>query len=328
MSLFVEISYRFSGFQVDVKFDAPTGVTAVFGPSGAGKSTIVNAVGGLLTPDAGRISLSGRVILDTQAGVNVPPHRRRVGYVFQDARLFPHLSVRNNLLFGQRFAPRTSRIATLSDVVDLLGIEPLLERRTLALSGGEKQRVAIGRALLAAPEILLLDEPLASLDEARKAEVLPYLERLSAEARIPMLYVSHARHEVQRLAQTVVEIEAGRVIRQGPVEGFAHERGMGAERLTLPPGAMGVGSAGLSFDATDVILAAPGTLSGAAYQVEARVLSVEVSGEVVLVRLAVGTTEIVLPQPAAALANAGLDQPGPVSLLLAAAEVSAPAEPD
>lgn len=321
MSLSVEIKHLFSGFHVDVGFEAPQGVTAVFGPSGAGKSTIVNAVGGLLTPDAGRISLSGRVILDTQSGVNVPPHKRRVGYVFQDARLFPHLSVRNNLLFGQRFAPRSSRIASLAEVVELLGIAPLLERRTAALSGGEKQRVAIGRALLAGPEILLLDEPLASLDEARKGEVLPYLERLSAEARIPMLYVSHARHEVQRLAQTVVEIEAGRVVRQGPVEAFVGASGAAPVRISLPAGSLGPDAAVISFRTSDAMLTAPDTRSGAPYQFEGRITAVEQAADAALVTVVVAGAEIELRQSPEALARAGLDGPAKVAVHITAADI-------
>ncbi len=335
MKLSVEITHVFSGFEADIQFDAPRGVTAVFGPSGSGKSTVVNAVGGLLRPDAGRISLGGRVILDTARGIDVPPHRRRVGYVFQDARLFPHLNVRNNLLFGQRFARRSSRIATLEDVIDLLGIAPLLERRTPTLSGGEKQRVAIGRALLAGPEILLLDEPLASLDEARKAEVLPYLERLSAEADIPMLYVSHSRREVHRLAQWVVELAAGRVTRQGPAADFA--AGPGAAKaegivLTLPGPALGRADDGglwrLSFLPDDALLSAPGGRSSAAHELAAIIRRVGRAEGRAMVTLVLAGQEVQIAVPEAALARLGLGPGDSAALLLTRAEVAkAPLRP-
>ena len=216
MTLEVALGHRLGAFRLDVAFEAPAGVTALFGRSGSGKTTVVDAVAGLLAPERGRVALEGRTLLDTEAGVRVPAHRRRVGYVFQDARLFPHLSVRRNLLFGRRFAPRGAALEEPGRVVDLLGIGPLLERRPGALSGGERQRVAIGRALLAGPRLLLMDEPLASLDEPRRAEILPHLERLRDEARVPILYVSHSVAEVARLATTVVVLEGGRVVRAGP----------------------------------------------------------------------------------------------------------------
>lgn len=211
----VALSHDFGGFALDVAFTAPGGVTALFGRSGAGKTTVVNAVAGLLRPSSGRIAAGGEVLFDAAAGVFVPPHRRRVGYVFQDGRLFPHLSVRANLLYGARFAGAGE--AELPRVVGLLGLDALLARRPGALSGGEKQRVAIGRALLARPRMLLMDEPLAALDEARKAEILPYVERLAGETGLPILYVSHSVAEVARLAATVVVLAEGRVARTGPV---------------------------------------------------------------------------------------------------------------
>ncbi|THD84751.1 molybdenum ABC transporter ATP-binding protein [Aliigemmobacter aestuarii] len=216
MTLEVSLGHRFAGFTLDVAFQAPAGVTVLFGRSGSGKSTVVNAVAGLLRPERGRIAVSGSVVLDTDAGVMLPPHRRRMGYVFQDGRLFPHLTVRQNLLYGRWFAPQGARGAEFDRVVALLGIGPLLDRRPGALSGGEKQRVAIGRAILSDPRLLLMDEPLAALDEARKAEILPYLERLRDEVNLPILYVSHSMAEVARLATTIVVLEAGRVAACGP----------------------------------------------------------------------------------------------------------------
>ncbi len=216
MTLEISLAHRFGDFVIDVSFQAPAGITALFGRSGAGKTTVVNAVAGLLRPERGRITVNGHSLLDTQAGINVPVYSRRVGYVFQDARLFPHLTVRQNLQFGARFNPVGGATTSLENVVDLLGIGHLLGRWPGTLSGGEKQRVAIGRALLSNPRILLMDEPLAALDESRKAEILPYLERLRDELDIPILYVSHAVPEVARLATTLVALSDGRVMRHGP----------------------------------------------------------------------------------------------------------------
>ena len=214
----ISLHHRFADFTLDLAFRAPAGVTALFGRSGSGKTTVVNAVAGLLQPERGRIVIGERVLTDTATRINLAPHRRRIGYVFQDARLFPHLNVRQNLSYGRFFAPgsRASAKEDLHQTVELLGISHLLERRPGALSGGEAQRVAIGRALLSDPGLLLMDEPLAALDEARKAEILPYLERLRDQTRIPILYVSHSVAEVARLATTVVLLEAGRLRRAGP----------------------------------------------------------------------------------------------------------------
>ena len=215
----VDIEHRLADFALDIHFQAGRGLTALFGRSGAGKTSVVNAIAGLLRPRRGRIVMDGSVLLDTERGICVPTHRRRVGYVFQEGRLFPHLTVRQNLMFGRWFAPARERRATnLDDIVDLLGIAELLDRRPGRLSGGEKQRVAIGRALLASPRLLLMDEPLASLDARRKDEILPYLERLRDEARVPIVYVSHSIAEVTRLATTIVLISAGRVHAVGPVQ--------------------------------------------------------------------------------------------------------------
>ena len=188
-------------FALDVAFETRARVVALFGPSGSGKTTLLNVIAGLIRPLAGSVRVDGRVLIDTESGAFVPVHRRRIGYVFQDARLFPHLSVRANLAYGRWFAPVPERYADPAEVVALLGLRPLLDRRPATLSGGERQRVAIGRALL------------ASLDAARKAETLPYVERLRDELSIPIVYVSHSRDEVDRIAEEVVGIDDGRVLR-------------------------------------------------------------------------------------------------------------------
>jgi len=213
----LEVSLRqpLDGFTLDLSFEAPEGVTVLFGGSGAGKTTVINAVAGLRRPESGRVALNGRVLFDLGKGLWVPPHRRRLGYIFQEARLFPHLTVRQNLLFGRWFAPRGAVREDLDRIVAMLGIGALMQRHPVALSGGEKQRVAIGRALLSSPDLILADEPLAALDEARKEEILPYFERLRDELKVPMLYVSHSAAEVARLATSVVVLKDGQVQRQG-----------------------------------------------------------------------------------------------------------------
>jgi molybdate transport system ATP-binding protein len=218
MSLDIDIDHARGTFHLAARFAAQPGVTALFGHSGSGKTTLVNIVGGLIRPDRGRIAVDGQVLVDTERRTFVPKHRRRIGYVFQDSRLFPHLDVRQNLLYGRWFAKGSGGAAgDLASVIELLGIGGLLGRRPDSLSGGEKQRVAIGRALLARPRLLLMDEPLASLDEARRAEILPYIERLRDGAGVPILYVSHSIAEVARLATTVVILTKGRVDAVGPV---------------------------------------------------------------------------------------------------------------
>lgn len=190
-------------------------VTALFGPSGSGKTTIIQAIAGILRPDRGHIRVADQTFFDTVRKIDLRPEQRRVGYVFQDAKLFPHLRVRDNLLYGWRRAPSAERRIALDDVVGMLAIEPLLDRRPHALSGGERQRVALGRALLAQPQLLLMDEPLAALDAPRKAEILPFIENLRDAFGLPIVYVSHALDEVVRLADTLVVLQDGKVLASG-----------------------------------------------------------------------------------------------------------------
>ena len=215
--LAVDVEKRLGDFTLRAAFKAAEGATALFGPSGAGKSTIVNLIAGLIVPDRGCIALDSTVLFDSVNAVAVPPHRRRIGCVFQDGRLFPHLTVRVNLDYGRYMSGLPRDDAAMGRVIALLDIGHLLDRRPGRLSGGERQRVAIGRALLMRPRLLLLDEPLASLDAARKREIFPYLLRLRDE-RLPMIYVSHHATEVRRIATTIVRIEAGRVIGVGGAE--------------------------------------------------------------------------------------------------------------
>lgn len=209
--LSVEAEKRLGEFFLSARFEAAGGATALFGPSGAGKTTLVNMIAGLLTPDRGRITLDDTVLFDSAAGINLPAHRRRIGYVFQEGRLFPHMTVARNLDYGRRMSGLSLDAAETDRVIDLLDIRPLLQRRPGKLSGGERQRVAVGRALLMRPRLLLLDEPLASLDAKRKSEILPYLERLRDDAGVPMVYVSHNADEVRRIATSVVGLNEGRV---------------------------------------------------------------------------------------------------------------------
>jgi molybdate transport system ATP-binding protein len=217
MTLAVDFRHRLGGFALDARFETSGGLIALFGRSGAGKTSVINVIGGLIRPEQGSVAVDGTVLVDTKSGVFVPRHQRRVGYVFQEGRLFPHLTVRQNLLYGRWFAGRSKNAGDdLDRVVDMLGIAGLLDRRPGRLSGGEKQRVAIGRALLADPRLLLMDEPLASLDDARKAEILPYIERLRDQSKVPIVYVSHSVAEVARLATTVVVLSDGKVAAVGP----------------------------------------------------------------------------------------------------------------
>jgi molybdate transport system ATP-binding protein len=238
----VAIEKRLGDFSLDIAFAGQPGITALFGPSGSGKSSIVNALAGLLTPDRGHIAIGEDRLFDAKARLNVRPWRRRVGYVFQDSRLFPHLSVRSNLLYGRWFTPAAERQIELAQIVELLGLASLIDRRPATLSGGERQRVAIGRALLASPRLLLMDEPLASLDEARKLEILTAIERLRDRLGLPIVYVSHALDEVTRLADTIVALDQGRVTAFGSVAEMT-------SRLDLP-GLVARDDAGAVLDVT------------------------------------------------------------------------------
>lgn len=218
----IKLKRKQGRFTINTYFQgAATGVTALFGPSGAGKTSIVNMVAGLMKPDAGRIVINEDCLFDSARRIDLPPEKRRIGYVFQDGRLFPHLTVRANLTYGMHQTPAERRFVTLDEVVDLLGIEALLKRRPAKLSGGEKQRVAIGRALLTSPALLLMDEPLASLDAARKAEVLPFITRLSNRFSVPILYVSHDLDEILNLSSHLVILENGRVAAAGTLAELA-----------------------------------------------------------------------------------------------------------
>ena len=216
--LVVEATKMLGEFAVDVSFASESGATVLFGPSGAGKTSVINMIAGLLKPDSGRIVLDDEVLFDNTAYIDVPAWRRRIGYVFQEGRLFPHISVKHNLDYGRWMSGNASDPSAFKQVVDLLEIGHLLDRRPGKLSGGERQRVAVGRALLMRPRLLLLDEPLASLDAARKRDILPYLERLRDVARMPLIYVSHNAAEVRRIATRVVRLEAGSVVASGGIE--------------------------------------------------------------------------------------------------------------
>ena len=215
----VAATRRIGDFGLDVRFSvAAGGITALFGRSGAGKTSTVNLIAGLARPDSGRIALDDLVLFDSESGIDLQPERRRIGYVFQEGRLFPHMTVSGNLAYGtKRIASRERRIP-FDHVVALLGLEALLHRHPENLSGGEKQRVAIGRALLSSPRLLLMDEPLASLDAPRKAEILPFIERLRDELKIPIVYVSHVMEEIVRLADTMVLLSEGQVAAVGPLD--------------------------------------------------------------------------------------------------------------
>ncbi len=223
-TLAVDVEKRLGEFNLAVKFESTGNITALFGASGSGKTSIVNMIAGLVTPDRGRIALGDTVLFDNAARVNVPAHKRRIGYVFQEGRLFPHLTVAQNLDYGRWMSGVTADPTERERIVALLNVGHLMTRRPGKLSGGERQRVAFGRALLTKPRLLLLDEPLASLDRARKLEILPYLARLRDEAKVPMIYVSHQAGEIVKLASQVVRIEDGGVLASGGLELLDEER--------------------------------------------------------------------------------------------------------
>jgi molybdate transport system ATP-binding protein len=206
MSFEVDVSRQLGDVRISARFEAGDGITALFGPSGAGKTTILNMVAGLIRPDEGRIAVNGHVLFDSAQGIDLPPERRRLGYVFQDGRLFPHRRVRGNLLYGYNLAPTEARWMILDDAAGFLGIGHLLDRWPRSLSGGEAQRVAIGRALLSGPRFLLMDEPLSSLDAARRDGIMTVIERIRSELKLPILYVSHDPAEIERLATTVIPV--------------------------------------------------------------------------------------------------------------------------
>lgn len=215
----IDVSRRLGDFNIEARFDADIkGIVALFGRSGAGKTSIINMIAGLLKPDRGKIELNGDVLFDAERGINIAPHKRRVGYVFQESRLFPHLSVRRNLEYGRRRAPAGEQGHGLDEVTEVLGIAGLLDRKPGSLSGGERQRIALGRALLSHPRLLLMDEPLVSLDLARKLEILPFIEEIRDRFGVPIIYVSHVMDEIIRLANTLVLIDDGRVAAVGSVE--------------------------------------------------------------------------------------------------------------
>ena len=295
MKVQVDVTKVIAGFSLAAKFASDRPVTALFGRSGAGKTTLVNLIAGLIRADHGTITIGDVTFLDTSNGIDVPPHKRGVGYVFQEGRLFPHLSVSGNLTYGQKFGRARQGGASLAEIATLLDIGPLLDRRPADLSGGEKQRVAIGRALLARPRLLLMDEPLASLDQNLKGEILPYIERLRDEMELPIIYVSHAVEEVARLADTLVLLDGGKVIATGTVNDvfgrlelrsytgafeasvvlhariIAHDETAGTTLVDHPAGQLSVGrlpgtvgsTARLRIRARDVALAVgePGKLS-------------------------------------------------------------------
>jgi molybdate transport system ATP-binding protein len=357
MSVEVSLRHDFGGFSLDVAFVLPhDGITALFGPSGAGKTTVVNAIAGTFDPREGRIAIDGRVVLDTAAGLFVPPHLRRAGYVFQDARLFPHMRVRDNLLFGWRRAAIKAETSEVDRIIALLDLGHLLERRPRTLSGGEKNRVALGRALLSSPQILLLDEPLAALDAQRRAEILPYLEMLRDEAKLPMLYVSHSLDEVARLADDIVVLKNGRVAVHGSV--FDVLTGLDLPALAGSPPAGAVLSAtvaahhddgltALAFDGGTILVSRLAAPAGTQLRLRIRaeeimlaleepraisannvflaiVLAVVEKGGHADVQLACGATRLVARITAASAARLGLVAGRPVYAIVKSVTVDAP----
>ena len=320
MSLSVDLRHKLGSLQLEAGFESSGGITAIFGASGCGKTTLVNVIAGLIRPDLARISVDGTVLVDTVKGIAMPPSRRRIGYVFQEARLFPHMSVEANLAYGEWFTPRAERYAKKQQILELLGIGHLLKRRPRDLSGGEKQRVAIGRALLASPRLLLMDEPLASLDAARKAEIMPYLERLRDEVNIPIVYVSHSVAEVMRLATDVAVLTQGRLAAFGPAAEIAQRLDLvpEAEReeggviidMTVASHEEGFGLTRLSSDAGDIYV--PGRLGPAGTPARVRIrardvmLALEEPRNISALNILRGTVADIAPADAASV-NVRLD---------------------
>jgi len=317
MNLEARLHHCFTAFELDVAFRAEAGtVTALFGPSGAGKSSIVHALAGLLRPQQGRIALDGEVLFDSGAGIFVPPERRRAGLMFQDARLFPHMRVKDNLLFGWRRAERKAPPQEIERLISLLGLGALLERMPRHLSGGEKSRVALGRALLSSPRFLMLDEPLAALDAGRRAEILPWLERLRDLANMPILYVSHAVEEVARLADQIILVRAGKIAASGPAAMVLSEDGFfgtllettvrerrpdGLTSLDFEGGTLTIAAAAepgarlrVRIAPEDILISRepPGPIS-ANNVMAAKLVSVVASGAVATVHLSVGPSRLV-----------------------------------
>lgn len=343
MGLDVRIDHRVDDFTLAADFTCAGRLTALFGPSGSGKTSIVNAIAGLLRPDDARIAIDGETLTDTQARVFAPPHRRHIGYVFQEARLFPHLTVRQNLLYAQWFGGRrASPGASFDAVVAMLGVGHLLRRYPSHLSGGEKQRVAIGRALLSHPRLLLMDEPLASLDAARKQEILPYIERLRDEANVPIVYVSHSVDEVRRLADFVVVLDNGRVAASGtprhtlpapPASPAAHDvvfDVLGSETggdgmvafstaagvLRAPRTGRDVSSVAVNPDHIVLATSDPGATS-ALNMLHGVVLSIQAKdADFASIRISVGETDIAVTAPSAFILANALAEGSQVYLLL------------
>jgi molybdate transport system ATP-binding protein len=276
--LSVDLRIQLPDFTAEAAFEAPAGVTALFGRSGAGKTTLINAIAGLVRPASGRIEVGGTVLFDAARGIDLAVQARKVGYVFQDGRLFPHMTVARNLGYGGS--------VDAERVIAMLGIGPLLGRMPATLSGGERQRVALGRALMSGPRILLMDEPLSALDSERKEEILPYLERLRDETEVPILYVSHDMSEVARLATTLVILDRGKVLRSGPV----------AEVLSDPASvrSLGVRDAGAVITGTVASYDATDDLSRFVFEGGALILPSQLGPDGAIVRVRVAASDVIL----------------------------------
>jgi len=209
----IEVQARFKrpNFELDASLQLDHRVTAIFGPSGSGKSTLLGVIAGIIKPDSGRVFVNGECLFDSQKHINKPIHERRIGLVFQDSRLFPHLNVQQNLTYALNFIPKEQQQFNFEHIVQLLEIAPLLQQRPHQLSGGEKQRVALGRALLSSPRLLMLDEPLASLDDRLKNQILPFLKLIADEINIPMIYISHSKKEIMQITDNLINIESGQI---------------------------------------------------------------------------------------------------------------------